>query len=50
MTLWAYASLGERMSGACLAELVGQARKELQHFSVQNLTMVLWSLCFFQVC
>ena len=49
MILWAYATLGERMGDACLAALVGQARKEMQHFSVQNLAMVLWSLCVAQV-
>ena len=50
MILWAYASLGEHMGGACRAALVGQAQKELQHFSVQALTTVLWSLCILQVC
>lgn len=42
--------LGERMGGACLAALVGQARMELQHFSVGELTLMLWSLCVAQVC
>lgn len=50
MTFWAYAALGMRMGNACLAALVGQARKELQHFHEQNLAMMLWSLCIVQVC
>lgn len=48
--LWAYAMLGERMGGACLAALVGQARAELQRFSVGDLTVMLWSLGIAQVC
>ena len=48
--LWAYASLGMHMGNACLAALVGQARKELQRFGVQELAMTLWSLCVVQVC
>ena len=47
--LWAYAMLGERMGGACLAALVGQARAELQRFSLPDLTLMLWSLCISQV-
>ena len=50
MTLWAYAALGVRMGDACLAAMVGQARKELQRFHVQGLAMMLWSLCILQVC
>ena len=50
MTFWAYAALGVRMGDACLAALVGQARKELQHFHEQNVAMMLWSLCIVQVC
>ena len=48
--LWASAMLGERMGNACMAALVGQARAELQRFSVGDLTLMLWSLCIAQVC
>ena len=49
MILWAHASLGERMGGACLAALLGQARKELKQFSERQLISLLWSLCIAQV-
>ena len=48
--LWAYASLGMHMGDACVAALVGQARRELQHFQQRSLAMMLWSLCIVQVC
>ena len=40
---WAYATLGERMSAACLEALATQAQKQLPHFTAQNLANMMWA-------
>ena len=41
--LWAYATLEERMGGACLEALAAQALKQLPHFEAQHMAMMLWA-------
>ena len=40
---WAYATLGERLSGACLEMLAAHAQKQLPHFKEQELAMTMWA-------
>ena len=42
--LWAYATLGEPMGGACLAALAAQAQRQLPRFKEQNLSNMAWAL------
>lgn len=41
--LWAYATLGERMGGACLEALAAQAQKRLPCFEALHVAMMLWA-------
>ena len=41
--LWAYATLGERMSDACLEALAAQAQEQLLHFKPKNLATMMWA-------
>ncbi|KAK9831465.1 hypothetical protein WJX81_008090 [Elliptochloris bilobata] len=47
--LWAWATLGEQLGGACLAALVKQAQKELPRFNSQNLANTAWALATMRV-
>ena len=42
--LWAYAILGERMDGRCLAALASKALTLLPRFSAQELSNTAWAL------
>ena len=43
MCLWAYATLGERVSGACLAALAAEAEKQLPRYDAQHVANMLWA-------
>lgn len=43
MFLWAYATLGERVSGPCLAAVTAQAQVQLPHMGAKPMANMLWA-------
>ena len=46
--LWAYATLGEKVSGHCLAAFTAQAHKQLPHMDANAVAKMLWAFAEFK--
>lgn len=48
MFLWAYATLGEQVSRACLAAFTAQAHKQLPYMDANAVAKMLWAFAEFE--